>query len=345
MPTSPASGKGKAALLLYLLWTAALCGPLRAQEGYPDENPYTPASARAAQIRSDVCSICHGAAGVTKWSFVPNLAGQDKTYLVNQLTGLRARTRTDHYAQAAMWGHAANLKDDEIEALADFYSSLEPAKGRPADAATLALGRKVFERYEIGRPACGTCHFGGRGNKDLPRLAGQHADYEARSLGDFHAGFRVNGTMSFMAAPLTGAEISAVAAYVQSLDAPKEDTAQPVAPSGEAAQAPSAERGGALFRQVGCFQCHGENGVGNVRNPNSVGGFVTPLTLVSRGYSDEELKNKIRFGVRYVGRGDSAALPPPLFMPTWGKILTEGQLDDLVAYLKSLAATQAPAEW
>jgi cytochrome c553 len=327
-------GKGRAAVA-GLLWLAALAGAAGGQEVYSDESPYTPAAERAAALRSDVCSICHGARGVSKWSFVPNLAGQDKAYIVNQLTGLRARKRADHYSQAAMWGHAANLKDDEIEALADYYSSLAPAKGRPGGRGNAELGKAVFERQAIGRPACTTCHFGGRGNKDLPRLAGQHADYEARALRDFRAGFRVNGTMSYMAAKLTDAEIVGVASYVASLnptDAPPDSSAQ--------AEAPSAERGGQVFRQVGCFQCHGEDGKGGVSNPNAQGGLVPTLTLVSQGYSDAELKEKIRQGVRYVVKADSNAPPPPLFMPTWGKVLTNQQLDDLVAYLKSLAAGQ-----
>ncbi|MDE2141331.1 MAG: c-type cytochrome [Elusimicrobia bacterium] len=316
---------------------AALVGPAGSQEVYSDEAPYTSAVQRAAGIRSEVCSVCHGARGISKWTFVPNLAGQDKDYLINQLTGLRARKRADHYAQAAMWGHAANLKDDEIESLADFYSNLEPSKGDPGDPNQIALGRKVFERYEIGRPACATCHFGGRGNRDLPRLAGQHADYEARALREFHAGFRVNGTMSFMAAKLTLPEINAAAAYAASLNVPAE-AAQAVSNSSQTVEAPSAERGRSVFRNVGCFQCHGEDGKGGVGNPNSQGGMVPALTLVSQGYSDSELKDKIRLGVRYVGKAAANGPTPPLFMPTWGRMLTNQQLDDLVAYLKSLAA-------
>ena len=337
-------GRGRAALLC-LIWTAALGRTALCQEGYSDENPYTSAAERAEGIRSNVCSICHGARGISKWSFVPNLAGQDAAYIVNQLQGLRARRRTDHYAQAAMWGHAANLKDDEIEALAQFYSSLEPAKGHSAGREKLELGKKVFERYEIGRPACATCHFGGRANKDLPRLAGQHADYEARTLREFHAGFRINATMSYMAAPLTDPEIDAVAAYVASLNLPKEEAAQYVSVSSETAEAPSAERGRGVFQAVGCFQCHGEDGKGGVSNPNAQGGLVPTLTMVSQGYSDSELKEKIRQGVRYVGKADANGSPPPLFMPTWGKLLTNRQLEDLVAYLKSLAAGQNSQEW
>jgi cytochrome c553 len=326
------------------LAASALTGTARCQEGIPDESPYNSAAQRAAAIRSEVCSVCHGANGISKWSFVPNLAGQDATYISNQLKGLRGRNRADHYAQAAMWGHAANLKDDEIEALAEFYSGLEPSKGHPARPAELELGKQVFERHDLGRPACATCHVGGRSNKDLPRLAGQHADYEARTLREFREGFRVNGTMSYMASKLTEAEIDAVTAYVSSLEVPKE-AALAVSAAYETAETSPVARGHSVFQKAGCFQCHGENGKGGVLNTNAQGGRVPSLTLVSQGYSDAELKDKIRSGVRYVVKANPDGPTPPLFMPPWGKFLSDQQIDDLIAYLKSLVGSQKSQEW
>jgi cytochrome c553 len=326
----------KTAALISLLALTAFAAPAGAEESV-DEKPYVSAATNAKATANNACSICHGAQGVSKWDYIPSLAGQDKDYIVDQLKGMRERKRTTHYSQAAMWGMAANLNDEDISALADFYAGLDPARGHPDDAKTLELGKRVFERREVGRPSCTTCHFGGHGNANLPRLAGQHAEYVERTLHDFKEGFRINGTMTYMAARLTDEEMRGVAAYVASLDVPAAAGVNAQVAAGTSESSPI-DRGREVFQTVGCYQCHGEAGKGGVSNPNAVGGLVPTLTLVSQGYSDAELKNKIRLGVRYVAKADSSGPTPPLFMPAWGKFLTDRQLDDLVAYLKSLAA-------
>jgi cytochrome c553 len=328
----------KTFVFLAILASTSVVGAARADEAV-DENPYISVATNAKKTADTACSICHGVQGISKWDYIPSLAGQDKDYIADQLKGMRERKRATHYSQAAMWGMAANLKDEDIDALANFYSRLDPMKGHPGDIQRLELGKKVFERREIGRPSCTTCHFGGQGNTNLPRLAGQHAEYVERSLRDYKKGFRINGTMTYMAAKLTDEEIKGVSAYVSSLDLPRAQ-APAVQIASETADVPSAERGREIFQKIGCYQCHGEDGKGGVRNPNAVGGLVPALTLVSQGYSDAELKNKIRLGVRVVAKADSNGPTPPLFMPTWGKFLTDRQLDDLVAYLKGLAVGQ-----
>jgi len=324
------------AAVLFLLALNAAGGAARADEPI-DEAPSVSAATRARAAVDNACSICHGERGISRWTYVPSLAGQDKDYLVDQLKGLRARNRTTNYSRAAMWGMTANLKDEDIDALADYYAKLKPPEGRPGEGDRLALGRRVFERYASGRPACATCHSGGRPAENLPRLAGQHADYLARALREFRAGARLNSTMSFMAAELTDPEIEGVAAYVESLRG--EGNSSPAEP------ASSVERGRALFRGAGCFQCHGDEGKGGVSNPNAQGGLVPTLTLVAQGYSDAELRDKIRRGVRVVAKADPAGPAPRLFMPAWGRFLSDAQIDDLAVYLKSLAAGQNPGDF
>jgi len=60
----------------------------------------------------------------------------------------------------------------------------------------------------------------GRGDVNVPRVAGQHAEYMERSMRDFRAGFRVNELMNFVAGKLTDHEIEAVSAYMSTLNAP-----------------------------------------------------------------------------------------------------------------------------
>lgn len=66
--------------------------------------------------------------------------------------------------------------------------------------------------------ACAACH-GADGNKpisaDIPRLAGQHADYLARALTDYKSGARKDPVMNGQAAALSAQDIQDIASYYQ----------------------------------------------------------------------------------------------------------------------------------
>jgi len=70
-----------------------------------------------------VCAGCHGMDGISVVPGFPNLAGQDRSYLVNQLTAFREKTRTGGQS-ALMYGMAAGLSDEDIANLAAYFSSL-----------------------------------------------------------------------------------------------------------------------------------------------------------------------------------------------------------------------------
>ena len=68
--------------------------------------------------------------------------------------------------------------------------------------------------------ACATCHgadFNTPISADIPRLAGQHADYLARVLSDYKSGARKNAVMNGQAAALSPQDMQDLAAYFQSL--------------------------------------------------------------------------------------------------------------------------------
>jgi cytochrome c553 len=67
---------------------------------------------------------------------------------------------------------------------------------------------------------CAACHgadFNTPISPDIPRLAGQHADYLARALTDYKAGARKNAVMDGQAKALSPQDIQDLAAYFQSL--------------------------------------------------------------------------------------------------------------------------------
>lgn len=60
-----------------------------------------PVSGKVLDVQ--VCSSCHGLDGHSSSPIIPNLAGQQKEYLINQLNDYRDRTRRNKYSVMYMW--------------------------------------------------------------------------------------------------------------------------------------------------------------------------------------------------------------------------------------------------
>jgi len=166
------------------------------------------------------CSTCHGPQGISVSPTFPNLAAQTKQYLDAQLKAFRDRSRADPHAQAFMWGMAAQLTDDTIKQMAEFFAQQPPPRGEAADRAEVAAGEKVYkegiEKQDV--PACMTCHGDkAQGNELFPRLAGQRRTYLEKQLEAFSASLRANEIMHENSKKLTARQISELAAYLSSL--------------------------------------------------------------------------------------------------------------------------------
>jgi cytochrome c553 len=167
-----------------------------------------------------VCSSCHGPGGRSVSSTFPRLAGQQKDYLIAQLTAFRDHTRADPHAKTYMWGMAARLSNPAIAMIAGYYSAQPPAPGTPDDSPAAVAGRNIYTQGipAEGVPACFACHGPqGGGNGTIPRLAGQHAAYIERQLEAFASKARANEIMHQTSKNLTAEQIPDVAAYVASL--------------------------------------------------------------------------------------------------------------------------------
>jgi cytochrome c553 len=68
------------------------------------------------------CVPCHGADGIAKFGEVPNLAGQNEIYLLNQLRAFHKGRRV--HKEMRYMSH--NLTEEEMEAIAAYFSSLPP---------------------------------------------------------------------------------------------------------------------------------------------------------------------------------------------------------------------------
>ena len=170
---------------------------------------------------ASTCSQCHGDRGISTAPLFPNLAAQDKDYLVTQLKDFRDHKRSDAHAQAYMWGMANPLTDDVIENVATYFAALPPAPGnKDEDATEVAAGNKIFENGITSEavPACTACHGDtAAGTSTIPRLAGQHREYLAAQILAFRSDQRQNAIMHGNVAKITDDQIREVAAYLSSL--------------------------------------------------------------------------------------------------------------------------------
>src|ERR1700738_2704063 len=73
-------------------------------------------------IALQVCSNCHGTNGVSVSPTFPKLAGQQREYLINQLTDFKAHSRSNSNTRRLMWVFT-HLSDGQIEELATYFSN------------------------------------------------------------------------------------------------------------------------------------------------------------------------------------------------------------------------------
>jgi len=200
---------------------AAVCaGCATAERSRALGNPATPAPTIAQQV----CSNCHGIDGNSVSPNFPRLAAQQEAYIVEQLTGFRSHNRFDPAGFEYMWGLSKHLTDGQIKGLAAYFAAQAPTANVPADPASAALGKDIYDHGVASKeiPACVGCHGPqAQGNGAFPRLAGQHADYIVKQLLVFQGtDERPEGAMMKpVAHRLTPDNMQAVASYLQGLAA------------------------------------------------------------------------------------------------------------------------------
>lgn len=137
-------------------------------------------------------------------------------------------------------------------ALSSLAYAAEPA---PAAKPDLAKGQATSTNV------CGACHAadGSRGAPANPILAGQHAEYIVKQLGEFKSGKRDNPIMKGMAATLSDADMVNVAAFYAGKSAkPGFAKNKDLVTLGE-----KIYRGGIADRSIpACAGCHSPNGAG-----------------------------------------------------------------------------------
>lgn len=167
------------------------------------------AAVEAGRKASFFCANCHGEEGISKTPEVPNLAGQNAAYLLEQIRKFGAGERKDAFMQ----GLIKVLKDDERLQIAAFYASTKVPPSR-ADAALAQRGKALYDKL------CQRCHGEqARGSELFPRLAGQKVPYLQTSITRYRdgTGIRNNQLMSIATSTLKNDDIVAVANYLTQL--------------------------------------------------------------------------------------------------------------------------------
>lgn len=182
-------------------WAEGAAGErLKALQGDPAK---LKAAAEAGRRIASFCINCHGEGGVSKSPEVPNLAGQNPAYLLDQIRKFGSGERKDPFMQ----GLIKVLKEDERADLAVYFGSLAVPAGK-SDAALAASGKAAFGKL------CARCHGEeARGNETIPRLAGQQAEYLKRTIARYRdkTGERIYPLMQIATATLKNEEIAALA--------------------------------------------------------------------------------------------------------------------------------------
>ena len=258
---------------------------------------------------------------------------------------------------AVYFDHHSGWFDKQVYApyaTAEELASYQPKSGA---AAMVAHGKAVYETV------CGLCHGNdglGKPNQAPPLAGSEWVAKDAASLARVPlaglngpiqvAGHEWNLAMAPMGAGLSDADLAAVLSYIRTswgntsgaVSADEMKAARAVvsgnAPSAEElAKMTPVERGHAVFRKYGCFQCHGQDGKGGVSNFNAKTAEQVPsLIYVADGYTKAELIAFISRGERNIPRKNPAGPEPPHFMPKWGPVISTNELSDLADFLFSL---------
>ncbi|PJA31483.1 MAG: cytochrome c4 [Zetaproteobacteria bacterium CG_4_9_14_3_um_filter_53_7] len=154
-----------------------------------------------------VCIGCHGTDSSNDPEY-PNLAGQNATYIFNQVQNFKNGSREDF----TMTMMVEAISDEEIRLIADEYAKMSPQKNSAADKKLAKQGKATYEN------TCAACHGDqGLGDDNIARLASQKSGYLLKQLRAFKSGDRKNVTMPAIAAALSDDDMKAVAEYISTL--------------------------------------------------------------------------------------------------------------------------------
>jgi cytochrome c553 len=157
-----------------------------------------------------VCANCHGEGGNSIKPNVPNLAGQNPGYLLEQMRQFSDGRRRYEF----MEGMIKAMNEDEKIGMVLFYASQQVVPKTAERRELAARGQQIYVSN------CFLCHGNdGHGQATIARIAGQQPGYLAARLARYRApeGARANAQMAQRARMLDPSDIEAVVTYVSTM--------------------------------------------------------------------------------------------------------------------------------
>lgn len=165
------------------------------------------AAVEAGKKASFFCANCHGPDGNSNIGEVPNLAGQNPVFLLEQIRKFGEGSRKNEFMEQLI---RVLSEEDKIN-IAVYYAQ-QPVRLRPVTDTTLqARGMELYSKV------CVRCHGEqGRGGERIARLAGQQPPYLNLALTRYRdrTGERIDPLMAANTAFLKDEDIKAVVEYV-----------------------------------------------------------------------------------------------------------------------------------
>jgi len=163
------------------------------------------------KARTEFCARCHGEDGNSKAPLVPNLAGQNALYLLDQIERFADGRRKDFIMSPL----ARQFSREDRVVVALYYAGME-SRAQNADPARVAQGAALYGQR------CIACHGqDAHGSDQHARLAGQHPAYLRRRLEGFQAASGASvasvSPMTDVARALGDRQIEQLAAFLSSL--------------------------------------------------------------------------------------------------------------------------------
>jgi len=160
------------------------------------------------------CAACHGENGVSPNQEVPSLAAQPDIFTQWQLVYMRDGVRKVEAMEAVV----KDMTDSDIRFYGGYFAALPPPApqhAKPGDAESAEVLNLMKPRR------CANCHGDAMaGQGEVPRVAGQRADYLIKALRDFRQNVRRgrgNAVMIEMVATVTDDDIRLLADYLSRL--------------------------------------------------------------------------------------------------------------------------------
>jgi cytochrome c553 len=170
-------------------------------------------AARADSVSDaiEVCSGCHGEKGEPTEKNIPNIWGQNRNYILEQLHDFKVGRRKNEI----MSGIVESLSWDDMVGLAAHFSQ-QTWPTLKADAPSADVEKTALE--VLREHDCEGCHHREyQGDMWRPRISGQQAEYLVKTMQDFRSHERKNYVvMSSVLRDVTDDEMKAVAAYLAS---------------------------------------------------------------------------------------------------------------------------------